>query len=280
MPANPDPERLGPRRSDPTVPSAARVYDFLIDGTYNYPVDQIQAARLMKIFPYVTDLARHNRTWVQRAVRYLVQHRGVRQFLDIGSGIPTAGNVHEVAQAVAPETRVVYVDIERVAVDIALEVLENNPYCTALHADMRLPETVLGSDAVRQTLDFDKPLAMVWGSVLHFIEDEDGPLDIFNQYKESLKRGDYVVLSHLSQEFLAGKRLAQVTEAVESYNANVSSKLTLRRVEQIERFFDGTELIEPGLVPLPDWRPDLPGYEPDPHDAARDVLVGGVGRLI
>ena len=276
---DPEQDRLGPRRSDPTTASAARVYDFLLDGTYNYPVDQIQAARLMKIFPYTTGLARHNRNWVQRVVRHLVQQRGVRQFLDIGSGIPTAGNVHEVAQAIAPTTRVVYVDIELVAVDIAAEMLANNRYCTALHADMRLPASVLDSDAVQQTLNFDEPIAMIWGSMLHFISNEDDPFAIFGQYKDRLKTGDYVALSHLSWEHLSGQKLAQITEFIDNYNANVSSTLTVRHPEEIMRFFEGSDLVEPGVVPLPDWRPDLPNYEPDLHDPARDVLVGGVGQL-
>lgn len=275
-----DLDRFGPRRSDPNHASAARVYDCLLGGTYYYPVDQAAAEQLLKTFPLTEYLARYNRAWVQRAVRYLVKECGCRQFLDIGSGIPTAGNVHEVAQEIAPTTRVVYADYERVAIDIGLEILEDNQYATSIHADMRQPETILEHPDTHALLDFDKPIAMVWGSMLHFIEDQDDPHGIFGRYKSTLKSGDYLALSHVTEHFLSDGPLEQWRAFITKYDEYVTETLTSRSFEEVMSFFEGSELAEPGLVPLPDWRSDLPNYEPDLHDVARGVLVGGVGRLV
>lgn len=270
----------GTRRSDPAKASSARVYDFMLDGTYHYQVDQIAAAQLMRRFPLVPLLARYNRTWVQRVVRNLVEHEGVRQFLDIGSGIPSAGNVHEIVQAIAPTARVVYVDYEKVAIDLGREMLETNPYATSIHADMRLPETILDDLEVCELLDFAKPIAAIWGSMLHFVPDEDDPVGLVEQYKQRLVPGSFVALTHITEDFLEPDSLAKARAGMDTYNEKIDETITIRPEPTIRRFFDGTELITPGLVPLPDWRPDDPDYEPDLHDPARGVLVGGVGRLL
>lgn len=280
MSTGPDHDRFGPRRSDLNMPSAARVYDFLLGGTYNYPADQVAAARMMRDFPLLAQLARYNRYWVQRAVRHLVLDRGVHQFLDIGAGIPTAGNVHEIAQSIAPTTRVVYVDYERVAVDIGREILEKNPLATSIQADMRLPDSIVNHPDTRALLDFDKPVALVWGSVLHFIEDRDDPFGIIDHYKSLLKPGDYIAISHISHDFQSGRGLEEFRALIERYNEIVSEVATARPVAELERFFSGTEIIDPGLVPAPDWKPELPNYEPDLHDVARTPMVAGVGRLV
>ena len=231
--------------------------------------------------PQVLPLAKNNRMWVQRAVRYLVTHCGVRQFLDIGSGIPTFGNVHEIAQGIVPTTRVVYVDYERVAVDIGLEILENNPYATALHADMRQPDTILKDPKTTSMLDFSEPIAMIWGSILHFIEDRDDPFGIVARYKEELKAGDYIALTHLTWQYVSGRDFQQQTyQSRDVYNERVNENITSRDVDTILQFFDGAELVDPGVVPVPDWKPDDPNYEPDLTDKIRTMLVGGVGRLV
>jgi hypothetical protein len=271
-------DAYGPRNSDPGAASAARVYNYLLGGQYNYDRDRVAAASILREFPLTASLARYNRAWVQRAVRYLVD-QGVRQFLDIGSGIPDTGNVHEIAQSVIPSARVVYVDYEKVAIDLGKEILATNPFAGSVHADMRLPETVLDHPVTREILDFDQPIAMIWGSMLHFIEDQDDPFSIFAAYKNLLKPGDYVALSHITEHFLTDRPLEQIRNFITAYNANVAQNLTLRPMDQIDRFFEGSELAEPGVVPLPDWHPDDPDYEPDQTDAARGVLVGGVGRL-
>lgn len=272
-------ERFGPRRSDPAHASSARVYDYLLGGSYFYPVDKAAGEKVRTVVPWIANWARYNRNWVQRAVRHLVAEHGITQFLDIGSGIPANGNVHEIAREVNPDCRVVYVDYERVAVDIGREILDGDPNAAAIHEDMRLPESVLGHPEVRAVLDFDEPMAMIWGSMLHFIADDDDPYGIFDQYKGLLKPGDYIGLTHFSWHFLEGELLEQVREALETYNANVDETVTIRELEEIERFFDGTEVLEPGVVPTPDWQAG-DGYEPDLTDPARAVMVGGVGRLV
>jgi hypothetical protein len=271
---------FGPRQSDPTQASAARVYDFLLDGTYSFGVDREAAALILREFPLVSYLARYNRRWVQRVVRYLVT-AGVRQFLDIGSGIPTAGNVHEIAQNMAPETRVVYVDYEKAAINLGNDILAANPFAASIHADMRLPDTILDHATTRELLNFDEPIAVIWGSMLHFVEDRDDPHAIVGRYKSLLKPGDYLALSHLTEHFVSGRDLQQARNFVAKYNDRVAEVVTMRPLNQIERFFAGSELVEGGLLPLPQWCPDgSDEEEADQHDAAQGVLVGGVGRLL
>lgn len=281
MAADPDADRFGPRRSDPNHANPARMYDYMLGGNYHYPVDQIAVSEITRRMPLGPVLAKHNRMWVQRAVRYLVTECNVRQFLDIGSGIPTFGNVHEVAQQIAPTTRVVYVDYERVAVDIALEILESNPYATSLHADMRQPDTILENPTTNSMLDFTKPIAMIWGSMLHFIEDRDDPFGIFARYKERLKPGDYIALTHLNWQYVSGRDLEQQAHGgLDTYKKHVPDQLTIRDLDAIMRFFDGTQLVDPGLVPVSDWKPDLPHYEAHSTDKGRTIVIGGVGRVV
>ena len=281
MAFDPDDDRFGPRRSDPSHASAARIYDYVLGGDYHYAVDRAAAEEITKRMPLAPALAKYNRMWVQRVVRYLVAHCDVRQFLDIGSGIPTYGNVHEIAQEIEPTARVLYVDYERAAVDLGLEILEDNPYATSLHADMRQPDLILTDPVTTSTLDFTKPIAMIWGSMLHFIEDRDDPFGICARYKEMLKPGDYIALTHLTWQYVSGPDLErQAHQGRDAYNAMVNATLNIRDVDSIMWFFKDTELVEPGLVPAPDWKPDSANYEPDLTDKARTFLVGGVGRLV
>lgn len=273
-------DQFGPRRSSPSQANTARVYNCLLDGQYNYPVDKAAADEMIRIFPLVPALARHNHNWVERATTFLIGE-GVRQFLDIGSGIPDRGNLYDVVQRFAPTSKVVCVDYERVAYDLAVEIFEGNEHghVAAIHADMRDPESVLNDPETRRVLDFSEPVAMVWGSMLHFIEDEDKPYDIFAAYKRHLCPGSYLALSHVTEDFVSGDAQTTVREFVAKYNELVSSVLTLRPTTKIADFFEGADLLPPGLVPLPDWHPEFPGYEPDVTDASRGVLVGGVGRV-
>jgi hypothetical protein len=268
-------DRYGPRRSDPGHASAARINDYMLGGSYNYPVDRAAAEGVKQIFPYAQEMARYNRQWLTRAVTYLASECGVHQFLDIGSGIPTQGNVHQIA----PDARVVYADYERVAVDIGLDILVDRPYATSIHADVRQPDTILDAPATVDTLDFDQPMAMIWSSMIHFIEDQDEPLKIFARYRDRLKPGDYIALTHVSLHFATGDLERQVRASLDAYNGSVAETLTPRTLETINQLFTGTTIIDPGIVPLPDWRAD-PGYEPDPGDIARVMIVGGVGRIV
>ncbi len=280
MVAHPDDARVGRRRSDPNSASSARVYDYWLGGDYHYQADRDAADRATRHMPGAQYLARQNRRWVGRVVQYLVTQCGIRQFLDIGSGIPTAGNVHEVAQKMDPSTRVVYVDYERVAVDIGLEILQDNPNTTSLHADMREPDTILTDAATTELLDFTQPVAVIWGSVLHFVEDRDDPVGLVGTYKEHLAPGSYIALSHLTWQFVSDDlRETMGNEGLNAYNERVAEKITSRDLDSIVRFFDNTELVDPGLVALPDWRPDVADEDSEQH-AGRNAVVCGVGRLM
>lgn len=264
--------RIGPRWSDPGRASAARVYDYVLGGEHHQAVDRRAFEVVMERMPLAREFAVENRAWVRRVVRYLVAECGVRQFLDIGSGIPAYGNVHDVAQGVDPGARVVYVDYERVPVDIGLAVLAGNPGATVLHADLRRPDSVLDDPATTALLDLTEPVAVIWAAVLHFVDDRDDPFGIVEAYKRRLPAGGYVAVSHL-----AGPSAPRGRTGRDAYNERVSENLTVREPGAVRRFFDGTELVEPGLVPLADWRPDDVARER--RAPGRTAVVGGVGRL-
>lgn len=217
--------------------------------------------------------------WMRRAVRQLVNEYGVHQFLDIGSGIPTGGNVHEVAQEIVPTARVVYVDYERIAVDRSLEILEDNPYATALHADLRQPQSILRHPTTTDMLDFGQPVAVVLASVLHFIEDRDDPFGTIARYKEALKPGDYLALSHSAWPAAATEIDQHATKGVAAYNETVTEMITIRSIDSIMRFFAGTDLLEPGLVPLAAWRPEDPDHLDSPAGQNQADTLAGVGRI-
>jgi SAM-dependent methyltransferase len=257
------------------------VYSHALGGAHHFEVDRRFVERISKVTPQALDMARYNRAWVQRVVRYLVKDVGIRQFLDIGTGIPAEGNVHEIAQEIAPSTRVVYVDYDNAAYDKGRELLYGNRYATFVYEDLRLPETVLRHEETVKTLDFARPIAMIWGSIMHFVEDRDQPLAILSQYVNALKPGDYLALSHVTHEFVnTDDTERQASDGVATYNDYVRESLTPRSLDTIMKFFAGTQVVDPGVVPLPDWRPDSPDYEPDLTDTARAMIVGGVGRLV
>lgn len=275
-------DTYGPRRSDPSHPSAARIYDAALGGHHNYRVDREALEKIKAAMPYVVDLARHNRRWVRRVVRYLVTECGIRQFLDIGSGIPGSGNVHEIAQGIEPTSRVIYVDYDNVAIDKASEILEHNPYVAALHRDVRLPDTILHDPRTESILDFEKPVAMIWAAMLHFVEDQDDPVGLFRRYAEVLAPGSYIALSHATPQSVNDENLErQRNQSRDRFNQLVTETVTHRDVKTIMGFFDNAraQLVEPGLVPLPDWRPTQ-DYRPDVTDIAQSMLVGGVARIV
>lgn len=265
-----------PERPEPAVAAAARVYDYVLGGTHNYAVDREAAAQMVRAFPMAAVGARYNREFLGRVVRFLAG-AGVRQFLDLGSGIPTVGNVHQIAQAEAPGAHVVYVDYEQEAVELGREILTGNPHAMALRADLRDPEAVLGDAEVNMLLDFSQPVAVLMISVLHFITDDAEALDIVRRYLTHLPPGSYLALSHLTRAGGRTGALQQETNRV--YNSTVAENLAIRDRDQIAAFFTGLELVDPGLVLLPDWRPDDEDYVPDEEDVARNVGLCGVGRV-
>jgi SAM-dependent methyltransferase len=265
-----------PELPEPAVAAAARVYDYMLGGTHNYAADREAAAHMVRAFPMAAVGARYNREFLGRVVRFLTG-AGVRQFLDLGSGIPTVGNVHEIAQAGAPGARVVYVDYEPEAVRLGREILTDNPDAMALQADLREPEVVLDDPEVNTLLDFAQPVAVLMISVLHFVTEDADALDIVRRYLARLAPGSYLALSHVTR--VGGRTGALQHETKRVYDSTVAENLAIRDRDQIAAFFAGLELADPGLVPMPDWRPDDPDYVPDEEDVPRNVGLGGVGRL-
>ncbi len=248
------------------LPSAARVYDYLLGGGHNFPGDRALADELVKVVP-ARDMARLNRAFLRRAVLYLVE-RGIDQFLDLGSGIPTVGNVHEIAQGANPDARVLYVDYEPVAIAHSELLLESNPRASALQADMRDPEKIVASPRTRELIDFDRPLGLLMVGVVQFIPDDDDPWALVARYRDLLAPGSHLALSAFTwdnaPEGMAG--------AVEVFR-NSQDPIFPRTRGEILRMLTGFDLVEPGLVYTPQWRPERPE---DAADAARSNLYAGV----
>lgn len=250
----------------------ARVYDYWLGGTSNFLADQDAARAMLAVDPALRATMRANRAFLGRAVRYLAGQAGIRQFLDIGSGIPTERNVHEVAQEAAPDSQTVYVDVDEVAVAHSRLLLQDNPGATIIQADLREPEKILADPATQLMLDFTQPVALLLVAVLHFIPDEDGPWQIVAALRDALAPGSYLVICHACRD--AKPHLASATE--KAYEGRVAARAAIRSRGDILRFFDGFDLIEPGLVYLPQWRPDAPGDIPE--DPRKFWALAGVGR--
>jgi S-adenosyl methyltransferase len=250
------------------LPSAARVYDYLLGGGHNFPGDRELAEKFMRVLP-ARDMARMNRAFLRRAVLFLAD-AGIRQFLDLGSGIPTVGNVHEVAQGAYPDSRVLYVDYEPVAVAHSQLMLQGNDNAAIIQADMRDPEAILSSVTTRRLLDFSEPVGLLMVGVVQFIPDEDDPWALARRYRDTLASGSYLALSAFTwdnaPEGMAG--------AVEVFR-NSQDPIHPRTRAEIVRMFEGFELVEPGIVYTPEWRPERPEDVGD--NAERSNLYAGVG---
>ena len=256
---------------DLTTPSPARVYDYFLGGAHNVEADREMARRLEQAMPDIGEIMRANRTFLRRAVRFLVA-AGIRQFLDLGSGIPTVGNVHEVAQSAAPDSTVVYVDIDPVAVAQSEAVLAGRAGIAVVQADLREPDAVLADPALQAALDFDQPVAVLLMGVLHQLSGAD-PVTMLAGYRSVLVPGSYLALSHASSDHRPQEsRALQAT-----YNRGYApgTEMTLRSGPEIMRLFEGFELVEPGLVQLPQWRPDSPADVGDHPE--RFSTYAGVG---
>ena len=249
----------------------ARVYDYLVGGTHNFLADQDLARAMTAVDPNIRAAARANRAFLGRAVRVLAA-AGIRQFLDIGSGIPTQGNVHEVAQQIAPGTRVVYCDVDSVAIAHSKALLDSNPDAEIIDADLREPEEILAHPTTRQLIDFSQPAGLLLAMVLPFISDAEDPWAIVATLRDALAPGSYLVLGHICND--AQPEKARAAETV--YNRSVAGGVRTRSRADILRFFDGFELLEPGLVWIPEWRPDSPADVPD--DPSQLWGLVGVGQ--
>jgi SAM-dependent methyltransferase len=250
--------------------NAARVYDYWLGGSHNFLPDQDLGRAMAAVEPNVRAIARANRAFLGRAVRFLGA-AGISQFLDIGSGIPTAGNVHEVAQQANPASRVAYADIDPVAVAHSRAILAGNDNATIMEADVREPATILAR-AARGVIDLGQPGGLLLVAVLHFLADADDPWRIVATLRDALAPGSYLVLSHATNE--SRPEVAQAAEKMYSHRAPASGRTRSRA--EILRFFDGFELVEPGLVYVPQWRPDSPADVPS--DPSTLWFLVGVGR--
>jgi SAM-dependent methyltransferase len=251
--------------------NTARVYDYLLGGSHNFLADQDAGRAVAAVDPNIRMIARANRAFLGRAVRFL-SGAGVRQFLDIGSGIPTQGNVHEVAHQADPGARVAYVEADPVAIAHSKAILAGNDNAAIIDGDLREPEKLLAHDAAGRLIDFSQPAGLLLVSVLPFISDAEDPWRIVATLREALAPGSYLVLCHATDESTPG--VAQAAEKM--YNRTVPTQARMRSGPEILRFFDGFELVDPGLVYMPLWRPDSPADVPS--DPSKFWCLVGVGR--
>jgi len=245
----PDPENAAGTGIDTTVPHSARIWNYWLGGKDNYAVDRDAGDQYREIFPGITDVARSSRAFLTRAVRYLADEAGIRQFLDVGTGLPTANNTHEVAQRVAPESRIVYVDNDPLVLAHARALLTSTPEgaCEYIDADIRDPAAILS--AAKGLLDFTQPIAlMLMGIMGHFTDEEAYP--IVSRLLDGLPSGSYFALYDGADTNNA------FNEAQRGYNESGAVPYYLRSPAQFARFFEGLDLVEPGVVPVPHWHPD------------------------
>jgi S-adenosyl methyltransferase len=254
---------------DTGVAHVARVYNYWLGGTANYPADREAGEQAMAAYPDLPLSVRANRAFLARTVRWLTRDAGIRQFLDIGTGIPAPDNTHEVAQAIAPDSRVVYADHDPLVLDYARLLLTSSPEGATdyLQADLRDPAAILGAAA--RTLDLSQPVGIVLMAVLQFITDDEGVHGIVGQLLDAVPSGSYLVISHPATDIDPEKMI----EMAKRLNRLMSQRVALRNHAEVESFFAGLELVPPGVVRIPEWRPDAPEDVSTPA-----TMWGGVGR--
>jgi len=258
---------------DTSRPHMARIYDYFLGGKNHFAADRETAEQLLTHMPSLRTSARENRGFLRRTVRHLVAEAGIRQFLDIGTGLPTANNVHEVAQSVAPESRVVYVDNDPMVLAHARALLTSSPEgrTAYIDADLRKPEAIVSSLAARDVLDFSQPVALTMLATLHLIQDEDNPAQILATFVDALAPGSYLVASHITMEHASDAVAAnQRTLRTAGVTAQARDSGEFARLA-----FNGLELVPPGVVLVSDWRPAGAGPRPAPDEVN---IYGGVGR--
>jgi S-adenosyl methyltransferase len=258
------------------VPNPARIYDYLLDGKDNYPADREVAEQLLAIAPVARDVVRDNRAFLRRAVRFLTREAAIRQFIDLGSGLPTKGNVHEIAQAIAPGTRVVYVDNDAMVVTHSRALLAGDN-TLAIQADLRKPDVILGHPEVRELIDFHQPIALLLLAILHFIPDDQDPFGIVARFRDALPSGSYLAISHGTRDLpvradMSEQEMAEMGTRVERLYQQTTASIVTRGRAQVERFFDGLDLVDPGLVEIQRWKPD------DQSSVLPGGFYGGVAR--
>ena len=236
---------------DISMPNAARMYDYLLGGCHNFAIDRETAEKAMAAGRVSPLPARANRSFLRRAVRFMVE-QGVHQFLDLGSGIPTVGNVHEIAQYANPEAHVVYVDNEPIAVAHARQLLADNSSAAIIGSDLREVETILNDPDTQRLLDFDKPIGVLMVAVFHFIPDLDDPAGIIGRYLGTLRAGGYLALSHYTEDGYTPEKRQLAAAGRAAYGTQVVG----RTRAELTALMHGLEIVEPGVVYTPEWRPD------------------------
>jgi hypothetical protein len=255
-----------PLSVDPNVPNAARVYNVLLGGDANFPADVQAAKESSEAFPggfaAVQSSVRLNRAFIERSVRYLVHEAGVRQFLDLGTGVPDETNVHAVAQREAPDSRVVSNDYDPVVLAHAHEVMRTTPEGDAsfILGDFREASQIMATSA--DVLDFDRPVALMMVSLLHLVGDDEDPYGLVEAYKEALPAGSWLAMTELTHDMM------DWSESAQQFDENLVEPVRPRTREEFARFFDGLEIVDPGIVPVNEWRPDGPMEGQAVHYAA------------
>jgi hypothetical protein len=256
---------------DVSVPNVARIYDYMLGGKDNYQADRDAAEQLIKVLPEAELACRQNRRFLERVVRFLVSDRGIRQIIDIGTGLPTQGNVHQVAQEEAPATRVVYADYDRVVVRHAEALLARNERVAVVHADLRTPRELLTHRDLGKLIDFSQPVAILILATLHFITDDERPDEIIRLLRSTMARGSYLALSHITAEDVH----PDDSKSAQAVYASASAPAIPRAREEIARFFDELELVPPGLVNINTWPAAQVRYIPE---TSKLLMYGGVAR--
>ena len=259
---------------DTTVAHPARRYDYWLDGKDNFAADRESGDKIAAAFPSIRTAVRENRAYLKRTVSYLAREAGIRQFLDIGTGLPTADNTHEVAQAIAPDARIVYVDNDPIVLTHARALLTSTrDGATAyIDADVRDPERILTDPQLHDTLDLTKPVGLVLLAIMHFIDDTEDPHEIVSQLVNALAPGSYLVMSHATYDPMPPDIVTRLKAAI----AGTGEKGGPRDLEQFAKFFAGLDLVDPGVVPIGDWRPTPGTAVPDPADVG---VYGAVARI-
>ncbi|MEV4641050.1 SAM-dependent methyltransferase [Actinoplanes sp. NPDC049548] len=268
------PERPGrvPPAIDTSVAHPARRYDYWLGGKDNFAADRESGDAIAAKFPAIRTAVVENRRFLRRAVSLLAGEAGVRQFLDVGTGLPTANNTHEVAQSIAPDSRIVYVDNDPLVLVHARALLTGSGTGATAYvdADLREPEKILDSPELRHTLDLNEPVALMLLAILHFIPEEDDPYAIVRRLAGALPSGSYLVVSHATSDYLPPDLVADISSGRHGQGR-------LRTRDEVSRFFAGLELVEPGVVPLAEWRAE---DEPGPRPAAEETaMYAGVARI-
>ena len=267
--ATADQVRSAARSIDPSVAHIARIQDYWLGGKDHFEADRVAGDEAVAQLPDMVASVRNTRAFLGRTVRFLAAEAGIRQFLDIGTGIPTASNTHEVAQGVAPACKIVYVDNDPMVLAHARALLTSSPQgqCAYIDADIREPEKILAAAA--EVLDFTEPVAVVLMAVLQFVPDEDDPHGLVRRVVEAMPGGSYLVISHPASDIQAAAMAGMATRL----NQLMAQRVKPRSRDEVTAFFDGLDLVEPGVIRCPEWRPD------HPEDAAgKSTMWGGVAR--